>query len=312
MDLSILFRACRMRTGIVHYLRIGLRSVSSSSTPLQSALELQYLKIEPGHDVQLVEPGKKTVPPIVVLHGLLGSKQNNRTVCKRFAKELQTTVYALDLRNHGDSPHSRTHDYKSLALDVEHFIDSHIKQPAVVLGHSMGAKTAMAVALRRPDIVDSVIAVDNAPIDAGLGSDIPRYVAALRTIDRIGLPDVKHAFEELGKYEKSVEIRQFLLTNVKFKNDGKVGFRVPLDVLARALDHVAEFPFDASKDRFEGPALFIRGTRSHYVPDEAIPTIGKFFPKFVLKDIDAGHWVISEKTNEFIEYVEEFLLRQVD
>ncbi|KAK9243866.1 Alpha/Beta hydrolase protein [Lipomyces tetrasporus] len=276
------------------------RQVDSNQQPIR----MEYLQFDPP------PPGSEkdsNIAPIVVLHGLLGSKQNNRSVCRRFAKELATTVYALDLRNHGDSPHSRTHDYKSLALDVEYFIDEKIKRPSVVLGHSMGAKTAMAIALRRPDIVDSLIAVDNAPIDAALGTDIPKYVQALRSIEKMGLRSMKDAFEVLGKYEKSVDIRNFLLTNAKFKSDGTIGFRVPLDTLARALDHIAEFPFNSQNDRFIGPALFIRGSRSHYVPDEAIPTIGRFFPNFVLKDIDAGHWVISERTTEFVMHVEEFL-----
>ncbi|KAK9377297.1 Alpha/Beta hydrolase protein [Lipomyces chichibuensis] len=277
-----------------------LRQTVSNEQPIA----LDYLQFDPPSPDSVKN---SNIAPIVVLHGLLGSKQNNRSVCRRFAKELQTTVYALDLRNHGDSPHARTHDYKGLALDVEHFIDTTIKKPSVILGHSMGAKTAMAVALRRPDIVDSMIAVDNAPIDAALGSDIPKYVQALRHIDRMGLRSIKDSFEVLGKYEQNIEIRNFLLTNAKFKSDGTVGFRVALDILAKALDHIAEFPFDSRDDRFIGPALFIRGTRSHYIPDEAIPTIGRFFPKFVLKDIDAGHWVISEKPAEFVNYVEEFL-----
>ncbi|KAK9236627.1 Alpha/Beta hydrolase protein [Lipomyces kononenkoae] len=284
----------------------GTRQLSTSRRPLAASseqpIQLEYLQFDPSTSEK-----DSNVAPIIVLHGLLGSKQNNRSVCRQFAKELNTTVYALDLRNHGDSPHARSHDYKALALDVEHFIDTTIKKPSVILGHSMGAKTAMAVALRRPDIVESMIAVDNAPIDAALGSDIPKYVQALRSIDRMGLRSVKDAFEVLGKYEKSIDIRNFLLTNAKFKSDGTLGFRVALDNLAMALNHIAEFPFNSHHDRFVGSALFIRGTRSTYVPDEAIPTIGRFFPRFVLKDIDAGHWVISEKPAEFINYVEEFL-----
>ncbi|KAK9451881.1 Alpha/Beta hydrolase protein [Limtongia smithiae] len=278
---------------------------TSSGNQQTSPLELQYLQFDAPASVPENAP---TIPPIVVLHGFLGSKQNNRSVCKRFAADLYTRVYALDLRNHGDSPHVRTHDYLSLALDVEHFIDTQIQEKhAVVLGHSMGAKTAMAVALRRPELVDAVVAVDNAPIDAALSSDIPRYVDALRRIERMGLKSVNDAFAVLGKYETSVEIRRFLLTNAIFKSDGTVGFRVPLDILARALDHVAEFPFNSNNDRFAGPALFVRGSRSHYVPDESIPTIGRFFPRFVLKDVDAGHWLISERTTEFIDIVEDFL-----
>ncbi|KAK9453072.1 Alpha/Beta hydrolase protein [Dipodascopsis uninucleata] len=274
-----------------------LYSTSTSTEPINTA----FLKIPAPEGAQAKSA------PIVVLHGFLGSKMNNRSVCKRFAKELGTTVYALDLRNHGDSPHTKVHDYPHLALDVENFIDTHVKEPCVILGHSMGAKTAMAVALRRPDITDTMIAVDNAPIDKAVSSEIPRYVQGLLLIEKLKLKSTKAAFEFLEKYEKSAEIRQFLLTNTKIMRDGTVGFRVPLKTLARSLDHIAEFPFNAAKDRYEGPSLFVRGTKSAYVPDEAIPTIGLFFPKFVLKDVDSGHWVISEKPAEFVEIVEEFL-----
>ncbi|KAK9468440.1 Alpha/Beta hydrolase protein [Lipomyces arxii] len=299
------------RTAFCHSQKmlLQIRSFSTSKPRLSSntdvPIELEYIRFDPPTQVSL--NNTRQIAPIVILHGFLGSKQNNRTIARRFAKELETTVYALDLRNHGDSPHVKTHDYMSLALDVEHFIETQVKKPSVVLGHSMGAKTAMAISLRRPELVDSMIAVDNAPIDASLGSDIPKYVRALRTIERMSLRNTKDAFEVLGKYEPNPEIRQFLLTNTKFNSDGTIGFRVPLDILARALDHIAEFPFNSARERYVGPALFVRGTRSHYVPDEAIPTIGRFFPNFVLKDIDAGHWVISERTQEFVEIVEDFL-----
>ncbi|KAK7205228.1 Alpha/Beta hydrolase protein [Myxozyma melibiosi] len=283
----------------------SIRQISSSAQ--EQPLDLQFLKFGPPKDAASTS---KTVAPMVVLHGLLGSKNNNRSVCKRFAKDMNTTVYALDLRNHGDSPHAAKHDYKSLALDVEHFIDTHIQQPTIVLGHSMGAKTAMAVALRRPELVDSMISVDNSPVSARLSPEIPTYVHALKSIERMSLRSPKDAFDVLGKYEKSPDIRHFLLTNSLVKPDGTIGFRVPLDTLIKHLDHIAEFPFDYNQTRFEGPALFVRGTQSKYIPDEAIPTIGQFFPRFVLKDVDAGHWLISEKTAEFVEIVEDFLLAE--
>ncbi len=96
-------------------------------------------------------------------------------------------------------------------------------------------------------------------------------------------------------------IRQFLLGNL-FRPEGSAvqKFRVPLDILGKALSHLGDFPFkDPNAARYEKPALFVRGTKSKYVPDEVIPAIGQFFPRFELADIDAGHWVISEKPEEF-------------
>ncbi|KAK9460982.1 Alpha/Beta hydrolase protein [Lipomyces oligophaga] len=300
-------RSCISRFEIQysHSLQQCTRSSFSTTTIDDSPVEMEYLQFNPA---SATKPEKSA--PMVVLHGLLGSKQNNRTVCKRFAKDLNTTVYALDMRNHGDSPHRRVHDYPHLAKDVIFFLEKHLKdQPAVVLGHSMGAKTAMAVALTRPDLVSAMIAVDNAPVSAALGKDIVSYVDALHIVETKKLKSVRDAFKALEKYEKNADIRNFLLTNAIRTEDGSVAFRVPLVTLARSLSHIAEFPYDPHKLRYEGPSLFVRGTRSHYVPDESIPLIGQFFPRFILKDIDSGHWVISEKTNEFVRVVEEFLIK---
>ncbi|KAK9471331.1 Alpha/Beta hydrolase protein [Dipodascopsis tothii] len=275
---------------------------ASAATRKTEPVELVFQKLEVPKGTE-----RSGQPPILILHGLFGSKQNNRTVGKIFARDLGRDVYVMDLRNHGHSPHAPQHDYPALALDVEHFIDTHGLGPSVVIGHSMGAKTAMAVALRRPELVSQLVSVDNAPIDAALSSDFPKYVRALKSIERAGVPRIKDAYAMLAKFEPDINIQHFLLTNAEIKPSGKVGFRVPVDTIGKSLDHVADFPFHPDEARYEGPTLFIRGTRSHYVPDEAIPVIGRFFPRFVLKDVEAGHWLISENPGRFVELVEDFL-----
>ena len=108
---------------------------------------------------------------------------------------------------------------------------------------------------------------------------------------------------------QSLTIRQFLLGNL-FRPEGSkaLKFRVPLDVLAKSLDHLGDFPYkDPQSTRFEGRALFVRGTKSKYVPDEVLPLIGNFFPRFEHADIDAGHWVISENPEAFRQAVVRFL-----
>ena len=100
---------------------------------------------------------------------------------------------------------------------------------------------------------------------------------------------------------QSLPVRQFLLGNLYQPEGEKTRkFRVPLKIMGASLDNLGDFPFrDPDAVRFEKPTLFVRGTKSHYVPDEAIPIIGRFFPRFEMADIDAGHWVISEKPEEF-------------
>ncbi|KAI8965641.1 mitochondrial hydrolase [Daldinia sp. FL1419] len=245
--------------------------------------------------------------PIIFMHGLFGSKKNNRSVSKVLARDLKRHVYTVDMRNHGETPHAPRHDYLAMADDVAAFIADHGLRDPTLIGHSMGSKTAMTLSLKEPSLIRDIVSVDNAPVDVALHSAFPKYIQGMRRIEEAGVTRQAEADKILQEYEPDLSIRQFLLGNL-FRaptSDGGVSptqkFRVPLDILGRSLGHLGDFPFkDPSERRFEKPALFVRGTRSMYVPDEVIPLIGQFFPRFTLVDIDAGHWVISEKPEEFL------------
>jgi pimeloyl-ACP methyl ester carboxylesterase len=170
----------------------------------------------------------------------------------------------------------------------------------------------MTLALRNPHFISALIPVDNSPIDATLKSDFGRYVQGMRVVEEAQVTKQSDADAILQKYEKALPIRQFLLTNLTRSPDTKaVKFRIPIKTLASSLAHLGDFPFrDPDEARYEGPTLFVRGTRSHYVSDEALPLIGRFFPRFELLDIESGHWVISEKPEEFRKGVVDFLQRQ--
>ena len=165
----------------------------------------------------------------------------------------------------------------------------------------MGAKAAMTVALRNRFPISNLISVDNAPIDAALSSSFGKYVRGMREIQASRCTKQSEADTILQTYEPDLGIRQFLLTNLyRDKETGTMKFRVPVDILAKALDNMADFPFkDPDEARFEGPTLFVRGTNSHYVADEMLPIVGRFFPRFQLANVESGHWVISEKPEEF-------------
>lgn len=261
----------------------------------------------------LHEPAKprfdEKTEPILFLHGLFGSKKNNRGISKALARDLGRYVYALDLRNHGESPHNKTHNYEVMADDVSNFINEHNLKESTIIGHSMGAKTAMALALRSPDLVQNICSVDNAPVDKILSRDFADYVRGMKEIDAAGVTRQAEADKILAKYEEALPIRQFLLGNLHRPQGEKVQkFRVPLDTLGKSLDNLGDFPYkDPKQIRFNKPALFVRGTSSKYVPDEVLPLIGEFFPRFSLVDVDAGHWLISEKPEEFRQAVVEFL-----
>ncbi|GJC88219.1 abhydrolase domain-containing protein C22H12.03 [Colletotrichum liriopes] len=189
-----------------------------------------------------------------------------------------------------------------MADDVAGFIDQHGLENPTIIGHSMGAKAAMTLALKSPELVQDIVAVDNAPVDAVLESSFSKYIQGLKKIEAANITRQAEADQILKEYESSLPIRQFLLGNLHRPEPGKPQqkFRVPLDIISRSLNHMGDFPYkDPTKVRFEKPALFVRGTKSKYVPDDVLPIIGQFFPKFRLSDIDAGHWCISEKPEEF-------------
>ncbi|CAK7212248.1 hypothetical protein SEUCBS140593_001440 [Sporothrix eucalyptigena] len=280
---------------------------TSSSSSGDDPVELAYDLHSPAKPI-----ADNKTQPIVFLHGLFGSKKNNRSISKVLARDLGRSVYALDLRNHGDSPHAPRHDYVAMADDVVNFIKQHGLSDPSIIGHSMGAKTAMVMALKTPDILRDIVAVDNAPIDAALLSDFGNYVRGMKEIDRAHVNRQAQADKILQPFEKSLTIRHFLLGNmhrVKAPHGEHVlQFRIPLDTLGKALDTLGDFPYkDPNAIRFEKPALFVRGTKSHYVPDEALPIIGQFFPRFEVVDVEAGHWLISENPEAFRQAVVRFL-----
>lgn len=159
----------------------------------------------------------------------------------------------------------------------------------------------MTVALHSPALIANLVAVDNAPVDANFKSDFGSYVRGMRKIDEARVKRLGEADALLQPYAKELAVRQFLLTNLVRAPDGShLRFRVPVNILANSLDNMWDFPYkNPDEVRFEGPTLFVRGTKSHYVPDETLPIIGRFFPRFEVRDVEAGHWVISENPEAF-------------
>ena len=274
---------------------------------LRPASELSTVALD--YDLHEAASARSALPPLVILHGLLGSRSNNRSVARQLAKKLSTPVYCLDLRNHGSSPHSAPHDYQHLAADVERFIKTHLSsdKPPILVGHSMGAKTAMAVALRNPKIISGLVPVDNAPVafppKTGFSS-FARYFTALKRIESMGpqCTSLKEADAVLKEVEPSLPIRQFLLTNMRPAANGNGGYtcRVALDIVEQGLANVAGWPYVAPPCMYGGHTLLVRGTKSSYVPDESLPDVARFFPRFERLDIAAGHWVVAEQPAAFM------------
>ncbi|KAJ1675988.1 hypothetical protein EV182_000158 [Spiromyces aspiralis] len=238
------------------------------------------------------------LPPMVVMHGLFGSKQNWGSLSKMFARRLNRDVYSVDLRNHGESPHALSHTYTSMAADIDRFMDDHGIKRATILGHSMGGKVAMYFALLTPNPtkIESLIVEDMSPVEMRLSHDFQNYIVGLREIENSNLGSQKSADQVLQKYEPDIGIRQFLLTNMKRHNGTRYyRSRVPLDTLEDSLEHLGEWQIpkvrdDGSKYQYCGPTLFINGERSTYINPGLHSQISSFFPNSQIKSLNTGHW----------------------
>nr|AJD23153.1 abhydrolase domain-containing protein [Onygena corvina] len=306
--------------------RLAVRQYSSAArVPLAYSL----------HKPRVQHQKPSGCPPIVFMHGLFGCRKNNRSMSKVLASDLGAPVYAVDLRNHGDSPHHPKHDYTELARDVEHFIQAHGLQRAILIGHSMyhprphpppelsilttvcprGAKTALALALRSPSLISSVIAIDNGPIRLALTDDFPRYIRGMRHIQSQSAPvtSLAQADSLLAPFEPDPAIRLFLLTNlVKAPGQDHLHFRLSLDILSSSLDALGDFPYtNPQETRFDRPVLIVRATGSHYLPEESKELMHAFFPDLKVVDFDCGHWVITEKPHDFRQAAVSFLRQAV-
>lgn len=244
-------------------------------------------------------------PPLLILHGLFGSKQNWSSLGKRLSATTGRDVYALDQRNHGTSPHSSEHSLHSLAEDVRGFMRDHSFPKVSLIGHSMGGKVAMALALDSPSLLERLVVVDMAPIDyhrsssGGSSTELFRsYCRAMSEVDSAGVTSASQADKLLAKTIPELSIRQFLLTNLKkldSKDDPhakpKMVFRINLKVLEASLGNLWGFPY--SKESVQPnnvESLFIAGSQANYVRQQDHPIIRQFFPRASIEYLDAGHW----------------------
>lgn len=240
--------------------------------------------------------------PLIIIHGLFGSADNWRTLSKKFAEQYR--VIALDLRNHGRSPHVDGMSYDAMAADVLALMDKLGLEKAHILGHSMGGKVAMQLALNLPERLEKLIVADIAPVEYGHGHD--DVLAALYAVQNAGgAASRKEADTMMAEHLETLGVRQFLSTNLEKKENGKLGWRVGLDQINADYDSVVEAP---TGQPFAGPSLFIRGELSHYVEDSYLPQVDALFPQNQLITMaGCGHWLHAEKPMDFLAHVQTFL-----
>ena len=260
-------------------------------------------------------------PRVVFVHGLFGQGKNWTTIAKALADGHRVTL--LDLPNHGHSPWTDTVDYEDMAELLAAELESY-GEPATLVGHSMGGKVAMTLALRRPELLRALVVVDIAPVEypvSGGRTDDPDeeaspfadYIAAMKALDLTTLERREEADEALQSAVPSRMVRGFLLQSLVREGTGTAGtwrWRLNLDLLERDLGELRGFPEPPPGASFDGPVLWIAGADSHYVLDDDRPRMEELFPHTRLVRVkNAGHWVHSEQPEVFLETIRRFLDR---
>lgn len=243
--------------------------------------------------------------PVVILHGLFGSARNWSSIAQRIAAAHH--VFALDARNHGASPWDGTMSYAAMADDVAAFAAARDLGPLCLAGHSMGGKTAMLLALQRPELVTRLVVIDVAPVS--YPPSLRGYIQAMRAADLSGVTRRADVDAQLAHAVADPAERAFLLQNLVL-DPGHVHWRLNLPVLERSIEEVSAFPDLPAALNFPGPTLFVVGARSRYVRPEHEPLIRRRFPQAAIVTIaDAGHWLHAERPAAFLDAVLPFLAR---
>ena len=239
---------------------------------------------------------------IVIAHGLFGSRKNWRTVAKNFS-ETGRKVVVVDMRNHGLSFWSDNHSYEKLGEDLKNVIKK-FDDKADLIGHSMGGKAAMSLALDASDVIRKLVVVDISPTD--YFHDWSEYICAMQAVNLNLVTSRKDLDLQLESKVVDPSIRAFLIQSADFSSKHIVKWLVNLSSLRKNLPKIMSFPkFSTS---YDSRCLFIRGGLSAYILDDHLAMIRKYFPNFELFTVEgAGHWVHSEKKEKFCNLVLSFL-----
>ncbi|WP_210440462.1 alpha/beta fold hydrolase [Nocardioides xinjiangensis] len=251
------------------------------------------------HRTELGDSGSR----VVFCHGLFGQGKNWTQAGRALSADHR--VLLLDMPNHGRSPWTDTFDYLELADLVAAELGD---EPVALVGHSMGGKIAMCVALRHPGLVERLAVVDVAPVAYESGREFVGYIETMRAMDRAVLERREQAEEALREPVPNPVVRSFLLQNLRRTDDGW-HWQVNLDLLGEHMSELVGWPGDRLGDAtYDGPVLWVGGARSDYISDEHAVEMDRRFPRnrrVLIKG--AGHWVHSEQPEVFLEVMRRFL-----
>jgi len=240
--------------------------------------------------------------PLILLHGLFGSSDNLSRVAKELSEEYET--HSLDLRNHGESFHSEEMNYALMALDIISYMDNNKIKSAIFLGHSMGGKVAMAMALKYPERVINLIVADIAPVN--YKAHHQEIIRALCSVNFDIQNTRREVDKKLAETISDLGIRQFLLKNLYMSEDQKISWKMNIKGISENYVNIqAGMSVDTT---FTKPVLFIAGGLSDYIKPEYKNITLRLFPKAQMKVIaDTSHWLHAEKPRIFVNICLRFL-----
>ncbi|XP_002101280.3 protein ABHD11 [Drosophila yakuba] len=304
----------------------SLRSLPFSAEKLRPPATWTALGVRREYSSELPEPvelkfdaysgeSAETRPPLLTYHGLFGSKQNWRGISKALVRKVSRKVYAIDVRNHGESPHSSVHNSRAMSEDLRWFLEQRKHPHAACMGHSMGGRSMMYFARKYPELVERLIVVDISPISVPRSTgEMTEIFDAMLTLDLSPTMSMsegrKIAREKLLRATEDETVDFIMLNLRKDPDTGAFTWACNAQVLRDFLTrfdkyqtHLEELP------PYTGPTTFICGTRSPYMRREQWPQIQKMFPNSEIHWLEAGHLVHFEKPQEFLTIVSEFLNR---
>ena len=239
--------------------------------------------------------------PIIIQHGLFGAGDNWLTAARLLEENYR--VILPDARNHGQSPHDDAFNYEAMAEDLAELLDELGLDRALFVGHSMGGKAVMHLAVNYPNLVQKLVVVDIAPRYYPVHHQT--ILKAFSSIDLSKLKSRKDADDAMAVYIKDMSTRQFLLKNLTRADSGGFEWKLNLPIIKEQIENVGD-PLPADT-RYEGPTLFIGGSNSDYIKEEDHALIRQHFPEAKIESIaGAGHWVHAEKPEEVVELMTDF------
>ena len=242
--------------------------------------------------------------PVIILHGLFGQSDNWVTIGRRIAEKFH--VYIPDLRNHGQSPHASIHSFPAMAEDLSEFIEDHEIENPILIGHSMGGKTAMTWALENPTQVERLAVIDISPRKYPERITHTRIISEMMSIDLEKIVSRSEVEKILASRIDDQRVRMFILKNLYYKLNGRLGWRLNLEAINQSMDLL--FDGIRAERQYQGPTLFVRGGKSDYITDNDNPLIKSMFPEANIKTIaNATHWVHADAPDELCFLLSSFL-----